>query len=94
MEEIRYAADCPREQNGHVTYCLLLERIKAGSADLESLLFFIFKTLGKVLEPFEILVDATNFTKLNEIAPVWIAQMVAIMPASTSQLLTRVVVFS
>jgi hypothetical protein len=52
------------------------------------------QTLAKVKGPFEVLIDATKFARANEVPPVWIAQLVAIIPAATAQKLVRVVLFS
>lgn len=54
----------------------------------------LVQTLEKVEGPLELLVDATGFARSNEVPPVWVAQLVSIIPTSTSQQLVRIVLFS
>ncbi|KAK4704245.1 neurofibromin 1, partial [Phenoliferia sp. Uapishka_3] len=80
-------------KSGLTTFVLLANRIKAETADLESLVFYVLQQLADAAGPFEILIDCTKFASANEVPTQWIVQLVAILPAPTAQNLSRVFIF-
>ncbi|KAM0749716.1 hypothetical protein T439DRAFT_302673 [Meredithblackwellia eburnea MCA 4105] len=80
-------------KSGLPTFVMLLHRIKAEIADLESLVFYILQQLAKISGPYEILVDCTKFSLSNEIPTHWAVQLVTILPTAAAQSLSRVFLF-
>lgn len=82
----------PVSQNGRRIFYFVVSR--AALVDYDLLAYHVFAVLDKVTDPFDVLIDLTDFSPRTEIPSTWLRRSIQMCPPSILPLIQTVVIYN